>query len=155
MRFLQPYAECVRAAGESLTRGQFGYSGVLNAGTGREMKNQPFFRRLEDAVHGLGAAFKTEASLRAQLLLGAAAAAVLVLLRPPIVWVALCVVSAALVLGLELVNTALEHLADHLHPGTHEAIRVAKDCAAAAVLIASAAAAVIGMLTVAVSLGWI
>ena len=63
--------------------------------------------------------------------------------------------SAALVLGLELVNTALEHLADHLHPETHAEIRIAKDCAAAAVLVASAAAAVVGLLTVAVGLGWI
>ena len=119
------------------------------------MKNQPFFRRLGYAVHGLGAAFKAEASLRTQVLLGAAAAAVLVLLRPPMVWVALCVMSAALVLGMELLNTALEHLADHLHPEAHAQIRIAKDCAAAAVLIASAAATVVGLLTVGVSLGWI
>ncbi len=93
--------------------------------------------------------------MRTQVLLGAAAAAVLVLLRPPMVWVALCVVSAALVLGMELLNTALEHLADHLHPEAHAQIRIAKDCAAAAVLIASVAAAVVGLLTVGVSFGWI
>ncbi len=61
--------------------------------------------------------------------------------------------AAAAVLALELVNTALEHLADHLHPDDHPAIRMAKDCAAGAVLIAAAAAVVIGLLTVAVSLG--
>ncbi len=49
-------------------------------------------------------------------------------------------------------NTALEHLADRLHPELHPSIRAAKDCAAAAVLIASIAAVLIGVMTVAVAL---
>lgn len=120
-----------------------------------DMKNQPFFRRLRHAASGFGAAVKTEASFRTQVVLGAAAGIVLALLRPPVLWVVLCVLSAALVLGLELVNTALEHLADHLHPESHAAIRIAKDCAAAAVLVASVTAIIVGLLTVAVSLRWI
>lgn len=119
------------------------------------MKNQPFLRRLRHAVDGIGAALRAEASLRTQSLLAAGAAIVLLVLRPPLVWVALCILAAALVLALELVNTALEQLADRLHPETHPAIRTAKDCAAGAVLIASVTAAVIGLLTVAVSLGLI
>ena len=39
------------------------------------------------------------------------------------------------VLTAELLNTAIEHLADHLHPEVHPKIRVVKDCAAAAVLV--------------------
>lgn len=116
------------------------------------MKNQSFLRRLRHAVNGIGAALRAEASLRTQAFLGAAAGIVLVVLRPPPVWVALCVLAAALVLALELVNTALEHLADRLHPEIDPSIRAAKDCAAGAVLIASLAAAIIGALTVAVSL---
>jgi undecaprenol kinase len=116
------------------------------------MKNQSFAQRLAYAAAGFHAAFKTEASFRAQLLLAAMAAVVLALLRPPVVWVALCVVSGAVVLAAELLNTALEHLADRLHPEQHPTIRAAKDCAAAAVLVASIAAVVIGILTVAVGL---
>jgi undecaprenol kinase len=41
------------------------------------------------------------------------------------------------VLGAELFNTAIEHLADHLHPDLHPEIRIVKDCAAAAVLCAA------------------
>jgi undecaprenol kinase len=44
-------------------------------------------------------------------------------------------------------NTAIEHLADHLHPEIHPHIRTVKDCAAAAVLIAS-----LGAVAVAVAL---
>jgi undecaprenol kinase len=116
------------------------------------MKNQSFAQRLAYAAAGFRAAFRTEASFRIQLLLAAMAAAVLALLRPPVVWVALCVVSGAAVLAAELLNTALEHLADRLHPEQHPTIRAAKDCAAAAVLVASIAAMIIGILTVVVGL---
>jgi len=116
------------------------------------MKNQSFLQRLTYAVGGIHTAFRTEASFRTQLLLAAMAAVVLALLRPPVVWVALCVVSGAAVLAAELLNTALEHLADRLHPEQHPTIRAAKDCAAAAVLVASIAAMIIGILTVAVGL---
>jgi diacylglycerol kinase (ATP) len=116
------------------------------------MKNQSFAQRLNYAAGGIRSAFRTEASFRTQLLLAVAAASTLALVRPPLVWVALCIVAGAAVLATELVNTALEHLADRLHPEQHPTIRMAKDCAAAAVLVASIAAALIGILTVAVGL---
>jgi undecaprenol kinase len=116
------------------------------------MKNQSFLQRLTHAVGGIRTAFRTESSFRTQLWLAVMAAVVLAVLRPPVVWVALCIVSAGAVLATELMNTALEHLADRLHPEQHPAIRAAKDCAAAAVLVASITAVVIGLLTVAVSL---
>ena len=119
------------------------------------MKNQAFWRRLAFAVVGIRATIRSEASFRAQLFLGLAAAVVLALVRPPLIWLAMCCMSASLVLALELVNTALEHLADKLHPERHIAIQRAKDCAAGAVLLASITAVIIGGLTVAVSLGWL
>jgi undecaprenol kinase len=120
--------------------------------TDKSMKNQAFVHRLSYAARGILTAFRTEASFRTQLLLAVVAAATLALVRPPLVWVALCIVSAAAVLAAELVNTALEHLADRLHPEQHPTIRAAKDCAAAAVLLASIAAVLIGVLTLAVGL---
>ncbi len=77
---------------------------------------------------------------------------------------ALCVVFAGLAIGLtrlewvaivvaiggvwvaEAFNTALEFLADAVSPERHRLIGKAKDAAAAAVLVASIAAAVIGVL---------
>lgn len=47
------------------------------------------------------------------------------------------------VLTAELFNTALEVLADRLHPEIHEMIGKAKDCAAGAVLVMSACSIVI------------
>ena len=59
-------------------------------------------------------------------------------------WLWICV-AIALVWSAEAFNTALEQLADALHPQRHPGIGRAKDLAAGAVLIAAIAAAVIGV----------
>jgi len=58
------------------------------------------------------------------------------------VWVAL-IASLLLVLAVEFLNTAIERLCDHLHPGEHEAIRVTKDFASAGVFFALVLAGVV------------
>ncbi|RYF85374.1 MAG: diacylglycerol kinase family protein [Chitinophagaceae bacterium] len=52
----------------------------------------------------------------------------------------------ALVLGLEMINTAVEHLCNHLHPGRNPAIAVVKDVCAAAVMLAAFIAVVCGFI---------
>jgi diacylglycerol kinase (ATP) len=56
------------------------------------------------------------------------------------------IVAIVLVWSAEAFNTALEELADAVHPEQHPGIGRAKDAAAAAVLIAALGAAVIGVL---------
>ena len=73
------------------------------------------------------------------------ALAVLLVLRPPAVWWALVVLASAAVVAAELFNTAIEHLADLLHPQQSPAIRLVKDCAAAGVLIAVLGAVGVGV----------
>jgi diacylglycerol kinase (ATP) len=107
-------------------------------------KNQRFSARLGFALRGLAAALRTEASLRFQAAVGAAALVVLLALRPPAVWWALVLLASAAVLSAELLNTAIEHLADLLHPQQSPAIRLVKDCAAAGVLIAVLGAVGVG-----------
>jgi diacylglycerol kinase len=115
------------------------------------MKGQAFADRFRVALAGMRAAFATERSFRTQLLGAAFAVAALAWLRPPLVWVALVVVMIGLVLAAELINTALEHLLDGLHPEQAEFARIAKDCAAAAVLVLSfAAVAVFALMLMAV-----
>ncbi len=60
-------------------------------------------------------------------------------------WV-LLLLTSALVLGLEALNSALEKLCDFITTDRHEGIRKAKDFAAAAVLIASLISIVIAVL---------
>ncbi|HEY1874881.1 MAG TPA: diacylglycerol kinase [Steroidobacteraceae bacterium] len=99
-------------------------------------KNQHFRARLGFALRGLTQALRTEASLRLQALACVAALLVLLALRPPAVWWALVLLASAAVLAAELFNTAIEHLADLLHPQQSPGIRLVKDCAAAGVLVA-------------------
>ena len=47
-------------------------------------------------------------------------------------WVAL-IASLLFVLSVEFMNTAIERLCNHIQPGRHEAIRITKDLASAAV----------------------
>ncbi len=56
-------------------------------------------------------------------------------------WILLCI---GLVIGLEMVNTAIETLANRLHPELHPSIKIVKDVAAGAVLWASVMSVVIG-----------
>ncbi|HLW23625.1 MAG TPA: diacylglycerol kinase, partial [Steroidobacteraceae bacterium] len=61
--------------------------------------------------------------------------AALLWLQPAAIWWALALLASSAVLAAELLNTAVERLADALHPAESAAIRIVKDCAAAAVLI--------------------
>ena len=95
------------------------------------------------ALHGFAHAACSEQTLKLQLLAFAAALLALLVLRPAPLWWALVVLSSASVLACELLNTAIEHLADALHPSESKAIGTVKDCATAAVLLACLGALVV------------
>ena len=104
------------------------------------MKNQPFSRRLGFALAGLGSTWRSESSFKVHVAAAAAVLLVLLWIRPAPLWWAVAALTIALVIVAEIFNTAIEGLADHLHPEQHPAIKVVKDCAAGAVLVATAAA---------------
>ena len=116
------------------------------------MKNRPFPARLGFAFAGLRLVLRRERSFRLQAGVAVAAALALLVLRPGPVWAALVALAAALVLALELVNSALEYLLDRLHPARDPEVGAAKDVAAAAVLVASVAALLVAALMLADSL---
>jgi diacylglycerol kinase (ATP) len=101
------------------------------------MKNLPLARRLGFALAGLAGALRSEASFRVQAVAAAGMLAFMAWQRPAPLWWAIVALAMALVLAAELVNTAVERLADHLHPEQHARIKAVKDCSAAAVLVAS------------------
>lgn len=102
--------------------------------------------RLGFALSGLRAAFRSEPSFRFQLLAAGVAVLTTLWLHPPPIWLALVIVMSMLVLAAELVNTALEHALDGLHPGQAGFVRIAKDCAAASVLVLSLTAVAVYLL---------
>lgn len=105
-----------------------------------DMKNLSFAARLKFAFAGLAHAIAAEHSLRTQLLALLVVLGALAYWRPAPVWWAVVLLISSAVIAAELFNTAIEGLADQLHPEAHPQIRVVKDCAAAAVLVLSAGA---------------
>lgn len=93
------------------------------------------------ASSGLTYAFVTQRNFRLHALIGSIALTLGLVLRLPNVELAVIALTSALVMAMELVNTALEAVVD-LTVGQqyHELAKVAKDCAAAAVLMLAIAA---------------
>lgn len=109
------------------------------------MKNRPFRERMGFALEGIRTGWAREASFRTQTVLAGVALLALIVLRPAPIWWGLVAVTCALVLALELLNSAMEAVIDLLHPGIHPSIKVAKDMLAGAVLAISIAALVVGV----------
>jgi diacylglycerol kinase len=103
-------------------------------------------KSLAHALLGLDYIVRTQPNARLHLLAAAlvcAAGIYFGLGRVEWLWISVAIV---LVWSAEAFNTALEQLADALHPALHPGIGRAKDVAAAAVLIAALGAVVIGLL---------
>jgi diacylglycerol kinase (ATP) len=100
-------------------------------------------RSFGHALQGLQQCFHSQPNFRLELLLGVLALLLAVWLGVSLTPIVLC---CALVLSLELFNTALEAVCDAVTLETHPQIKIAKDAAAGAVLLASYAAVVVGIL---------
>lgn len=109
------------------------------------MKNRTLGARMGFALRGLAVAWKNESSIRIQALFLLFALAALFVLRPEPVWWALFALSSALVIGAELLNSAIEALCDLVEPGQSDAIRDIKDMAASAVLFVAMASLLIAV----------
>ena len=102
-------------------------------------KSRPGWRRLPRALAyswaGLRAAWRHEAAFRQEAAIGVPAI-VLAPVVAPTRWQALALVGVVLLVWLvELLNSALETLADAAVPEHHELVGRAKDIASAAVLV--------------------
>lgn len=108
--------------------------------------NWLFYRNVRHALHGLQNVFKTEKSFRLHVFI-----AVLVILfawyrdLEKIYWVVILSI-IALVMSLEIFNSAIERLVDMLAPRTHNFAKEIKDLLAAMVLLVSLFAAAIGLI---------
>ena len=94
------------------------------------------------ALSGVRHVWVTQPNFRIEVAAGALACAVGSLLGAPLAPILLC---CALVLSLEVLNTALEALTDLVSPQWHDQARIAKDAAAGAVLIASVLSVLVGL----------
>ena len=89
------------------------------------------------AINGMRAAFKHESSVRMLVVAAASIFLFLAFADVSAIWWALVILTSAAVFTAELFNTAIENLADAVHPEQHPLIGRAKDCASGAVLLIS------------------
>jgi diacylglycerol kinase (ATP) len=96
------------------------------------------WRAFWNTMGGLREGLSTEAAIKQEAALALIAFPLSFFIATNLwVWVAL-IGSLLLLLSIEFLNTAIERLCNHLHPGRHEAIRVTKDLASAGVFFAIA-----------------
>ena len=93
------------------------------------------------AIAGVNYTFVTQRNFRIHTIMGSLALSLGVLLKITPVEMAIIALTSALVLALELLNTAIESVVDlTVKKSYHELAKIAKDCAAGAVLISAIAA---------------
>ena len=99
------------------------------------------------AAQGLAYGFTSQRNFRIHVITGAGVFGLGLWLQLPTAQLAVLVLTVAAVLVLELLNTATEAVVDlAIGRKFHPLARIAKDCAAAAVLVASISSLMIAML---------
>jgi diacylglycerol kinase len=104
-----------------------------------------FFRSFSFAGQGVWYVVRTQRNMRVHLLAGAAAVVAGLVLRIGAADWACVLIAIGLVLTAETLNTVVEALTDLCTDGYHPLAKIAKDAAAGAVLISSAAALGVGL----------
>jgi diacylglycerol kinase (ATP) len=98
---------------------------------------------------GLTYAFQTQRNFRIHTMLGLTSIALGMLLHLTMVELAVIGLTCGAVLSMELLNTALEAVVDLTVKQTyHDLAKIAKDCAAAAVLVSAIAALLVGCMLI-------
>jgi diacylglycerol kinase (ATP) len=104
------------------------------------------WRSFNHAFEGIMYAARTQPNMRTHLVIAALVLLASLWLRLDRFYLVALIILIAMVLALELVNTAVEAMVDLLTVAHHPLAKTAKDATAAAVLIASVAAVVSGYL---------
>ncbi len=110
------------------------------------MKQPPFFRSVQHAWSGLVFTIRTQRNAKIHLASGSLVLGLAYWLALSKLEMALLLLTIGGVLAGETINTTVEAIVDLLSPEWHPQAKIAKDVAAAGVLILSLTAAIIGLL---------
>ena len=112
-------------------------------------KDSFFIKRIKSVGYAFKGAFlliTTEASVKVQFFIGVIMTALGFYFNLSTAEWIIQIVTIALIMALEGINTAIEEIADFIHPEHHKKIGLIKDLAAGAVFIFAIAAVIIGCL---------
>lgn len=112
----------------------------------KRVRDSRLWAAFDYAFAGILYATRTQRNMRIHLVAGSLAVFATLYLRLDRAYVALIVLSIAIVIALELVNTAIEAVVDLMTVAHHPLAKIAKDAGAGAVLVVSMAAVIVGYL---------
>lgn len=112
---------------------------------GKKARTQPLFESFGHAFDGIRIGV-TERNMKIHCLMAFLVVVFGILLRISVTEWCICLVLFGLIMGLELVNTAVEAVVDMVTEEYHPLAKRAKDTAAGAVLIAAVMAAAVGLI---------
>ncbi|MFH0829172.1 MAG: diacylglycerol kinase family protein [Candidatus Kerfeldbacteria bacterium] len=105
-----------------------------------------FIRSIRHALRGIRYTFEHERNFRIHIVIALIVITLAITLQvSPIQWLFI-ITAIASVLALEIVNTVFEKVVDMFQPRVHEYAAIIKDLMAAAVLVASLSALIVGSL---------
>ncbi len=93
--------------------------------------------RIQCGCEGIRYAWQEERSFRYHVFGLAAMVATLLIIQPKLLWWGLALMASLTAISFEMLNSAMESLADHLHPEHHPKIGKMKDLAGGAVIVFS------------------
>ena len=110
------------------------------------VKNKSLINSFKYACMGIKSAIKSERNMKIHVLVALIVTALgFILGLDPLEWVA-CIFSIVIVIGGEMLNTAIETIVDLVSPNINPLAKKTKDIAAGAVLVLAIGALVVGLI---------
>lgn len=113
------------------------------------------YRAMINSLRGFGHAFRSEAAFRQELALLVIGVPLGIFVAPSAAWYVAMIGALIALLAIELLNTSVEKLADHVTPEQNATMRVVKDYGSAAVFCGLALAGLVWLAALATRLGLI
>ncbi len=110
------------------------------------MKTQPLSKAFTHAFHGMADFIRNDRNGRIHIGISAFVVVAGLLLNVSIIEWSILLLCIAIVIGLEMINHAIENICDVVHANVHPLIKTAKDVAAGAVLWSVMVSVIIGIL---------
>ena len=108
------------------------------------MRSRNIVDSFNHAIDGIVYAVKTQRNIKVHLIIGMLVLILAMILNVTRLELLILLLTIGLVIGVEMVNTAVEEVVNLAHEGIHPLARIAKNVAAGAVLICSVMAAAVG-----------
>ena len=111
-----------------------------------KVKSKKIINSFKYAIHGIFSAFKTERNMKIHaFIMFLVIIAGIVLKIDKYEWI-ICVLCFAIVIGGEMINTAVETVVNMVMPYKNDKAKIAKDISAGAVLVLAIGSAVVGVI---------